>query len=142
MKATDQSNPHQMYIFTAALLWSVIGLVLLVRGMTYGLLLPGKMWLSGVAIVLGTAKSFLVLDRVAKQNITRILKMEKGTFILGIYSVKTWCLVLIMILAGILVRSFQLPDDVVGFVFIVIGWGLIMSSRHSWRQLIVLCDSE
>ncbi len=123
-------------ILLAALLWSGIGLMLLTRGV---LALSGsgrEIWL-GLAVLLGTIKSRLVLDRVVLKNMARLRGLDGDRCIGGVYSIKTWLLVAGMIVMGRLLRASPLPIWLIGLIYATVGWALFWSSRRgwsSWRQ--------
>jgi hypothetical protein len=121
-------------IFLAALLWSCIGLMLMGRG-GYAVFGTGWEWLLPVALLTGTFKSWAVLDRVAVKNMTRILEKGEYSCLGGIYSWKTWLLVLAMILCGRLLRMSSAPLWLVGFIYATVGWSLCWSSRKVWQRL-------
>ncbi|HIJ79565.1 MAG: hypothetical protein OEY01_12305 [Desulfobulbaceae bacterium] len=120
------------HLFSAALMWSLIGIYLLVRG---GIMLGVDHALySLLGIMIGTAKSFLVLDRAAGKNIGRILVFEDGACIGGVYSFKMWGMVVCMMIGGRLLRHSGVPVMLLGIFYIAVGWGLFFSSRLLWRQ--------
>ncbi|MBU0673975.1 MAG: hypothetical protein KJ950_04970 [Proteobacteria bacterium] len=120
-------------ILLAAFLWSCIGVMLIWRGenMTGGV---GGLLLVVVAIILGTLKSRFVLDRVALKNMNRIIERGDSACIGGVYSTKTWILVLFMIVLGRLLRASPLPPWLVGLIYITVGWALLWSSRLAWLR--------
>ena len=121
-----------VHLFTAALIWSIVGIFLFSNG--YLLIsLAGRRWLAMPALVLGTVKSFFLLDRVARKNIGRILNFEDGTCIGSVYSYKSWLLVVTMIVLGRFLRSSVVPGEYVGVLYIAVGWGLFFSSRLMWQ---------
>jgi hypothetical protein len=118
-------------ILLAAMLWSGIGLMLLTRGV---LALSGsgqEIWL-GAAVLLGTIKSRLVLDRVVLKNMARLRGLDGDRCIGGVYSVKTWLLVAAMIVMGRLLRASPLPVWLIGLIYATVGWALFWSSRRGW----------
>ena len=124
---------RRVHIFSAALLWTFIGGLLLYRGFSY--LLPGgEIWPVVLGIAAGTVKSYLILDRSARKGLERIGKFSDKTCIGAVYSWKTWLLVLIMMLAGFLIRGLSLPPAVTGTICLAIGWALVFSSRHAWSR--------
>ena len=98
------------------------------------LLLSGEWWIFPLAAIIGTAKSFFVLDRLAKKNINRTLSLEEGTCIGGAYSWRTWGLVAFMIFLGITLRLLAVPQPTIGFIYLMVGWALFWSSRLMWQQ--------
>jgi hypothetical protein len=124
---------RKVHIFSAALLWTIIGGLLLYRGVSY-LIEAGELWLILPGIVAGTLKSYVVLDRSARSGLERIRKFSDNTCIGAVYSWKTWVAVLAMMLFGLLLRNLSLPYAALGTICSAIGWALLFSSRHAWRQ--------
>jgi hypothetical protein len=120
------------HLLVAASIWTTVGMALFLRGwMGFP---EGKRFffvLGGMAI--GTIKSFLVLDRAARKNIQRILACHERYCIGGVYSVRMWGMVLLMIVGGRLVRSFT-PDAFTWLLYLAIGWALVLSSRLVWQR--------
>jgi hypothetical protein len=83
-------------------------------------------------MVLGSVKSFFILDRVARKNLIRIKEFEDKACIGSVYSWKTWVLVAAMIGLGRFLRTTVLPGEVVGFIYTAVGWALMLSSRVMW----------
>ena len=123
--------PQRVHIVLAAVLWTGIGIMLMVRGGIW-LIGAGRVWLVLPALVLGTIKSMLFLDRTAKRSLDRILRLADGTCLGAVYSVKTWMLVVVMMAAGYGLRHSSLPGYLLGLLYVTIGWAIFMSSRHAW----------
>ena len=117
------------HLFAAALLWTVVGIMLLFRGWGFcnGAVIPVF-----IGLLVGLAKSLLVLDRSALKSIDRILRLHDGACLGAVYSWTTWLLVALMAASGILIRLFWTPGQVTGAIYIAIGWALLFSSRHGW----------
>src|SRR5210317_336223 len=121
------------HLFCASVLWTIIGLLLLYRGIGYlaqDKLLP----LTIVGIILGSLKSYLILNKSATKGVERIKRFGDNTCIGAVYSWRTWLLVLAMMLLGIIIRMSPVPAALIGTVCIAIGWSLLYSSRYGWRQ--------
>ncbi|OQX10200.1 MAG: hypothetical protein BWK76_21055 [Desulfobulbaceae bacterium A2] len=123
---------RQTHVLAAALLWTLIGLLLLARGL--GRLWPQDLWWLPAALLLGTGKSFLILDRSARRGLHRILAFADATCLGAVFAWKSWLLVVLMVGAGLVLRRLSLPDWVLGTALCAVGWALIFSSRHAWRQ--------
>jgi hypothetical protein len=123
--------PQRVHIFLAALLWTGVGLMLITRGL-FWLTGSGLLWLALPAVALGTAKSILALDKAARKSLDRISRLADGTCLGAVYSIKTWMLVLVMMVSGYALRHSSLPHALLGFVYMTIGWALLFSSRHAW----------
>ena len=121
------------HLFLAAIIWSVVGFFLLTNG-TVLISLGGHLWLVVVGLVLGTAKTFFILDRVALKNVKRIKEFESKVCIGSVYSWKTWLLVAAMIALGRFLRTTILPGEVVGLIYTAVGWALMLASRQMWLE--------
>lgn len=120
------------HLFVAALLWSLIGIYLAVRGVL--LRENGSLWLPVLAVVVGVAKSRLVLDHTARKNISRIMGRGEGSCLGGVYSWRMWGFIVLMMLFGRLLRTSGLSGWIVGMVYLAVGAALFWSSRLFWQQ--------
>ena len=120
------------HLFTAALIWSIVGLSLMVMGYLW-VSQAAREWFAVPALGVGTVKSFFLLDRAARKNISRILHFENRPCIGSVYSFKGWALVLVMIVLGRFLRASAVPREYVGVLYLAVGWGLFFSSRLMWR---------
>lgn len=122
---------RSIHLFAAPLLWTCVGGILIFRGWQW--INPEKyQWYIFFALVIGTAKSLAILDRSARKTVDRIVHMRDGTCLGAIYSWKTWLLVVLMISSGFLMRTFFSPGNVIGLIYVAIGWALLFSSRLGW----------
>lgn len=121
--------------FLAAAIWSLVGLFLMTRG---GLFLhaAGRLWLFLPAVLAGTGKSIFLLDKSASKNLVRLAGKDDGDCLGGVYSVKMWALVGMMMALGWLLRRSGLPAEFVGVFYVAIGWALFFSSRLLWQRAI------
>ncbi len=123
------------HLLLSAVLWTTIGLMLLAKG-SYRLSQLGQ-WQPFIvvlpAIVTGSLKALFVLDKSARRGINRILTFKDGTCLGAVYSLKTWILVLCMMGMGVILRNSSLPITLLGFLYVTIGWALLVSSRLAWR---------
>jgi len=124
--------PRQIHLLLAASLWSIIGIFLMTRGMSW-LTTTERLWLTIPAIIAGSLKSLFILDNSARKGVHRILELADGTCLGAVYSIKTWLLVLIMIGSGFVLRHSSLPKELLGGLYMTIGWALFFSSRHAWQ---------
>lgn len=120
------------HLFSAALLWSFIGALLVLRAGIWLIEENNGIYIAP-AILIGTLKSLFILDKSARKSIDRILLLDDGSCLGAVYSVKTWLLVMGMMLFGYILRHSSLPMEIIGFVYIAIGWALFFSSRTGWK---------
>lgn len=124
---------HTLLLLSACL-WTAIGLMLLIKGgYRFSQLQQYHPAIVLAAAITGSLKSYFILDRAARRGIQRILKFKDGTCLGAVYSVKTWIVVLFMIAMGVILRKSSLPGNILCFVYITVGWALLMSSRFAWR---------
>ena len=122
---------RNVHLFLAGTLWTTIGIFLMTRGVVW-LAGAGKLWLVAPAMLLGSLKSLIMLDKTARKSVDRIRCFADGTCLGAIYSYKTWMLVMMMMGAGIALRHSSMPSFLLGLLYTTIGWGLFLSSRHAW----------
>lgn len=89
-------------------------------------------WLAAGAVAIGTVKSRLVLDRAARRVVERISVRGDGRCLGGFLSLRTWGMVVLMMVVGCLLRG-SLARGIVGPLYIAVGTALCLSSRISWR---------
>ncbi|MFA6497825.1 MAG: hypothetical protein WC256_07565 [Desulfurivibrionaceae bacterium] len=119
-------------LLVAALMWSFIGLYLMVRGY---LLDEAVSWVFLVlALGFGTLKAFWLIERAARKNIARIVVRPDGMCLGGVYSWRMWGMVVCMMLGGRLLRKSSVPPLVVSVIYVAVGWALLLSSRLIWRE--------
>ncbi len=123
--------PTKFHLLLAAMLWTLIGTLLMVRGLRWSIDV-GALWSVGIGLILGWCKSYFILDKVARKGVTRILQFSDGTCVGAVYSIKTWILVVCMMLSGYILRHSTIPRSVMIILYIMVGSGLIVSSRHAW----------
>ncbi|MFH2124664.1 MAG: hypothetical protein ABIJ50_14430 [Pseudomonadota bacterium] len=101
-----------------------------------------KLWIMAPALIVGTIKSLFILDNTARKGVCRILKMADGTCLGAVYSIRTWLLVLVMMGSGIVLRKSTLPGELLGGLYVAIGWALFFSSRHAWQAWQYISDLQ
>lgn len=93
----------------------------------------GKPWIAIPALLAGTLKSLCILDHSARKGVSRIREMADGSCLGGVYSIRTWLLVLLMMGGGMVLRHSPIPREILGGVYMAIGWALFFSSRIAWQ---------
>jgi hypothetical protein len=122
-----------VHFFAAPFIWSAVGIMLMVRGLTWIGFNP-TFWLPLIALLIGTVKSLVILDRSVKKTLSHIMTLDEKSCIGAVYPWKTWLLVVLMMASGIALRSMTKPGLFLGTVYFAVGWGLLLSSRHGWQQ--------
>jgi hypothetical protein len=122
------------HLMLAWLMWVVVGATLVGVGARWlwqaaPIAAP---WLAAGAVAIGAIKSRLVLDRAAQRIVARIRARGDGRCIGGFLSLKTWGLVVLMMVAGRLLRG-TVAHGIVGPLYLAVGTALCISSRQSWR---------
>jgi hypothetical protein len=125
---------RRTHLFMSAVLWTAIGIMLLGKGaFRLSQLTDWQPLLVALAILAGSLKAYFILDKSARRGIDRILTFKDGTCLGAVYSMKTWRLVLCMMGMGVILRNSSLPVNLLCFLYLTIGWALLMSSRLAWR---------
>lgn len=112
-------------------MWSIGAAILLIRGVGY---LQGRYWHAWVlalAVVLGVAKSRLLLDRVARKGVARIHERGRACYF-GFFSWKSWLFVATMMGGGILLRHSGLRPGILAVIYIGVGTALLLADRIFW----------
>ncbi len=129
--------PVWVHVLVAASLWTAVGTLLGVLGVTWalGAAAPGAAWILAGALAVGLAKGLFVLRRTAQKNLERILERGDGRCLGGFLSWRSWLLVGVMMVTGRLLRGGLLPRPTVGFVYAAVGMALLAGSSALWRGL-------
>ena len=124
---------HEAHLRLAFLIWGVVGvslftvgIIFLTKGESGFDLTSGILFLIGTAI--GLVKGHFVLKKVARKNIKRIYALPRESSPLATFSLRSWVLVLLMILLGRSIRFLGAPYWVSGFIYVAVGFGLALSS--------------
>ena len=126
---------HHVHLKLAFALWGIVGLSLFIVGIVFltvgeSGLHPVQAGLLVFGIALGIAKSRFVLNKIARKNIKRIFSLPQRSHVLSTFSLRSWILVLAMILLGRLIRFLGAPYPVIGVIYVAVGFGLALSSRR------------
>jgi hypothetical protein len=105
--------------------------MLIFRGVSW-LIAVREIWILFPAMIIGTIKSLFILDKTARKGVRRILEMADGRCLGAVYSIRTWLLVLVMMGTGMALRHSTLSKEILGALYVTIGWALLFSSRHAW----------
>jgi hypothetical protein len=134
---------RETHLRLAFLMWALVGTGLLIAG---GVFLFGNRTMSEIdpnrgsvgmaqviglviALALGFAKGNFVLPKIARKNTLRIEQLPEKSPIYMTFSLKSWLLILVMILTGRTIRFFGAPSVVIGTIYVAVGFALALGSR-------------
>lgn len=133
LQAYKPAASSKTHLLLAAVMWSIVGSLLLTFGAVWTVTAVLGVWLLPVAISIGIVKARFVLNRTAARMINRIRTRGDGRCLGGFISVWSWLLVIAMMTAGRLLRHSPLPRMVVGLIYVTVGVALLFASRHIWK---------
>ena len=118
------------------MMWLIGASILLVRGVQF---LNGR-WIAALvalAVVIGVAKSRLVLDNIARKAVIRIHERGRACYF-GFFSVKAWLFIVVMMGGGVMLRNSPLASsgygrDVLAVIYVAVGTALAIADRIYWR---------
>ena len=120
-------------LLLAGLMWTVVGAALAGFGARWLWQSPAwtAPWLV-LAVAIGAVKARFILDRMARTIVERIRSRGDGRCIGGFMSARSWALVVVMMLAGRLLRGSDVTRALLGVLYLAVGTGLLLSSRIAW----------
>jgi hypothetical protein len=148
---------HTTLLIFSGAVWLVIGIFLmqlgfnLIVGSTLDSLLPGKshpimeffesyssrtqiaLIMIALSLMVGYLKGKYVLGKSAQKGVKHILSLPNPSSLALVYSKKYYILLASMIALGALIKIFQVPSDIRGFVDVTIGSALINGSLFYFR---------
>ncbi len=132
MSIPEPAVKRTTLVFTAGLLWAIIGLFLFGRGITKLLPLDSQAYIMiGVGILLGILKSRVVFQKIIDKNIVRIksLSPHKDKICLFAFqAMQSYFIAGFMIGLGILLRHLPIEPLYYGTILVIIGTALFSSS--------------
>lgn len=129
---------HKTWIWISALLWAVVGLLLLVKG---GQLFAQEIdvtnsnrafWVIWVGFFLGFLKARFILRKTVQRISLRLLSLPSPVSISDAYPKSYWILLASMMSLGFLLRL--VPFEVRGFIDIVVGSALLNGATLYVRE--------
>lgn len=139
----------RVQLVAAAVVWLVGASILLVRGIAF----LHDRWIPliiAAAILIGMAKERYILNNYARKAVIRI--HQRGTaFLLGMFSLKSWIFILVMMGGGIALRHSVLADpsdtirwgrDALAVLYVAVGTGLLMADRIYWQAAVAKSPAE
>ncbi|MBD3867324.1 MAG: hypothetical protein IFK94_04280 [Acidobacteria bacterium] len=130
-----QGASRSSRLLVAALVWTLVGLGLLIAG---GRFAVASGWKPGVAavlagLILGALKGRFLLAKIARENASRIESGPATSWIGASFSLSSWGIAGFFMILGMVVRRSGLPVSLIGFVYIAAGFGLFIASCSGWR---------
>jgi len=124
-----------VHLLLAGLMWAVVGAALAGFGgrWLWQSSAANAWWLALSAAAVGAVKASFILDRAARKIVGRIRARGDGRCLGGFLSLQSWALVIAMAGAGRLLRGSEIARGLLGFVYVAVGVGLMLSSRVAWR---------
>ena len=119
------------------LMWSTVGAMLC--SMAYYWLKEVD-WLTAFpfglfGVILSLAAYCFGFSGIARKNIDRICLLPEKGCIFAFQAWKSYLIIAIMILLGIILRHSPIPKHYLAIVYITIGGALLLSSLHYYRGL-------
>jgi hypothetical protein len=119
----------------AAAMWTIVGTVLPLVGFVWVSQAVGRA--QAIAIILplmmlGGLKAILILDKVAIKAAARIEARGERSCAFGFFSARAWAVVGLMMIMGQVLRAAHVPRVDIGFLYIIVGTGLLLASRIMW----------
>lgn len=131
--------PKSALLFIAGIMWVVVGIML--NGMAYSWLRTERQDYALLASIIGFVCSLVIHHfgflRIADRNLDRILSMEGRRCIFSFMPWKSYVLIIIMIVTGLLLRHSPIPKLYLSVLYTGIGTALILSSIRYLRYLIL-----
>jgi hypothetical protein len=131
--------PKGGLLLTAGIMWMGIGVMLDV--LSYGWLKSERTDYAVWAAVIGFLCALVIHHfgflRVVDKNLARILPMEGKRCIFSFMPLKSYVLIVVMMLMGFLLRHSAIPKLYLSVLYMGIGTALILSSVRYLRYLMV-----
>ena len=131
--------PKSVLLFIAGALW--LGIGILMNGMSYSWLKTQPLVSSLFAFLAGFTCALVIHHfgflRIVDKNLGRILPLDGRQCVFSFMTWKSYLLVLVMILLGILLRHSPIPRLYLAVIYTGIGTALILSSIRYLRFLIM-----
>ena len=133
-RLTPRVYPHPR-LLTAAHVWSGLGIFLAAKGLYLDreASLPIIALTAAAGLGLGLLKSRFVFDKVADRIISHIRRKPSRACLGGLFSIKNWGLIAMMMLFGRLVSTADLDHSLKTGIYVMVGTGMAYSSRRLWN---------
>jgi hypothetical protein len=138
MPLTEPAVSRRTLVLTAASLWSLAGLILILRAAFW--LPEAGLWAIGLcvaAIGVGLLKGWLVFAKIARKNVERIRSLapqKPKICVFAFQAIQSYLIVIAMIALGILLRMSPIPRLWLAAIYLAIGAALEWSSLVYWKS--------
>jgi hypothetical protein len=133
--------PKAGLLLVAGIMWMGIGVMLDV--LSYGWLREERAVHAVLATVIGFLCALVIHHfgflRLVDRNLARILPMEGKRCIFSFMPLKSYFLIVVMMMMGFLLRRSPIPKLYLSVLYTAIGTALILSSVRYLRYLILEC---
>ena len=141
-KAVENWKPgvsKSILLFIAGIVWIMVGIML--NRLAYSWLSAERLYYALLASMIGFVCSLFIHHfgflRIVDRNLDRILPMEGSRCVFSFMPWKSYLLIMIMIIIGLLLRHSSIPKLYLSVLYIGIGTALILSSIRYLRYLIL-----
>lgn len=126
-------------IKTAGVIWALVGLLLIIRGiLNFKILDIYSFLITIIAFLMGYLKARFIFYKIISKNIIRIKQLapeKEKICIFAFQAIQSYFIVVLMILLGLLLRSSPLNTNILSFIYILIGFALFMSSIKYFKSV-------
>jgi hypothetical protein len=133
------SVPKSALLFLAGIMWILVGIML--NGLAYSWLRAENLDNALLTSIIGFVCSLIIHHfgflRIVDRNLDRILPMEGKKCVFAFMPLKSYILIIIMVLFGVLLRHSAIPKLYLSVLYTGIGTALILSSIRYLRYLIL-----
>jgi len=131
--------PKAGLLLVAGIMWMGIGLMLDIISYKWlrGERVDHALLAAGIGFLCGLLIHHFGFLRVVDRNLARILPMEGKKCIFSFMPLKSYLLIVVMMLMGFLLRHSALPKLYLSILYIGIGTALILSSVRYLRYLVL-----
>jgi len=121
---------RRLLYLLAGSMWTIVGLMLIITACSWLLPLPSykAIFLALIGAVSGVNLARPGFQKLVSKNISRINTKPESACIFGFQSVKSYFLILFMILLGFILRHSVFPKPFLAIIYLTIGLGLFLSS--------------
>lgn len=123
------------HMFAAAALWTIVGCGLATAGLIwcFAARWPGSLLYAAAGIAAGLVKGRLIIHKFAERNTARLIARGDGRCLGGFLSARTWLVVLLMMVSGIVLRHSAIPRPLLGILYVAVGTALLAGCLPLWK---------